>query len=130
MLGLDRGGACRGIAFRVAAEERDAVVAYLREREQVTAVYLERVRPIRFADGGEADALAYLVDRGHRNMPASSTRRRSFASSPKRSGRSGANRDYVINTAAHLAELGMPDARAVSGSRRGSPRPTDLRRRA
>ena len=35
VLGLDRGGACRGIAFRVAAAEREAMVAYLREREQV-----------------------------------------------------------------------------------------------
>ncbi len=41
VLGLDRGGACQGIAFRVAPEHRDATVAYLREREQVTSVYRE-----------------------------------------------------------------------------------------
>ncbi len=111
--------ACRGIAFRIAPEDWDGVVAYLRAREQVTSVYLERMRPIRFADGGRAEALAYLVDRAHGNMPESSTRRRNSASSPRRAGESGANRDYVINTAAHLAELGMPDAR-LRGSRRGS----------
>src|SRR5215469_2857398 len=37
VLGLDRGGACQGIAFRVASENRKATVAYLRAREQVTS---------------------------------------------------------------------------------------------
>src|SRR5438045_3660352 len=46
VLGLDRGGTCRGIAFRVAAADRAAAVAYLRAREQVTAVYREAIRRI------------------------------------------------------------------------------------
>src|SRR4026209_2875606 len=37
VLGLDRGGACRGVAFRVAEKNRTATIAYLREREQVTS---------------------------------------------------------------------------------------------
>ena len=44
VLGLDRGGACRGIAYRVAAKNRSATIRYLREREQTTAVYREEVR--------------------------------------------------------------------------------------
>ena len=56
VLGLDRGGACRGVAYpRRAARNGTAVVAYLREREQVTSVYLERMRPLRFADGTRGD---------------------------------------------------------------------------
>ena len=46
MLGLDRGGACRGIAFRVAAERRHDTVEYLREREQTTHVYREVMRSV------------------------------------------------------------------------------------
>ncbi len=41
VLGLDRGGACRGVAFRVAGKNSAATIAYLREREQVTSVYRE-----------------------------------------------------------------------------------------
>src|ERR1700742_2372184 len=41
VLGLDRGGACRGIAFRVASGQRSELAAYLRAREQVTSVYRE-----------------------------------------------------------------------------------------
>jgi cation transport protein ChaC len=80
VLGLDRGGTCRGVAFRVAGADRDAVVSYLREREQVTAVYLERLRPIRFADGATSLALTYLVDRSHPQYAANSMRMRSSAS--------------------------------------------------
>src|SRR6201990_1189723 len=46
VLGLDRGGACRGIAFRVAEKNRADVVAYLRAREQVTSVYREVMRSV------------------------------------------------------------------------------------
>src|ERR1041385_8938648 len=34
VLGLDRGGACRGLPFRVAGEHRDDTIDYLRGREQ------------------------------------------------------------------------------------------------
>ncbi len=67
VLGLDRGGSCRGIAFRVAAKNRDLVIQYLREREQVTSVYLEKFRLVDLLDGDRArvSAVCYLVDRGH-----------------------------------------------------------------
>ncbi len=53
VLGLDRGGRCHGVAFRVLAAEADATIRYLREREQVTAVYLERSLPITLSEGGQ-----------------------------------------------------------------------------
>src|ERR1700745_4261231 len=46
VLGLDRGGACRGIAFRVAARQRHDTIAYLRAREQTTNVYREVMRSV------------------------------------------------------------------------------------
>src|SRR6202140_3466934 len=39
VLGLDRGGACRGLAFRVAGKGGEDTVDYLRSREQTTHVY-------------------------------------------------------------------------------------------
>ena len=110
VLGLDRGGTCRGVAFRVAPQEWDGVVAYLREREQVTAVYEERVRPVRLADGTAATALTYLVDRSHPQYAGKLDEETQFRLVAEAEGQSGPNRDYVINTAAHLAEVGMPDA--------------------
>ena len=110
VLGLDRGGTCRGLAFRVAADDRDAVLAYLREREQVTAVYLEALRKVRFPDGSTAAAITYLVDRTHPQYAGKLDEDDQFRIVAEARGRSGPNRDYVINTAAHLRDLGMPDA--------------------
>src|ERR1051325_8279728 len=50
VLGLDRGGACRGIAFRVAPERRERTIQYLREREQTTNVYREVMRSVWLAN--------------------------------------------------------------------------------
>lgn len=109
VLGLDRGGMCRGLAYRVAADERDNVIAYLREREQVTPVYLERMREVRFDDGAGASALTYVVDRRSGQYAGKLDADTQFRIVAEASGRSGPNRDYVINTAEHLAELGIPD---------------------
>src|SRR6202789_2210439 len=67
VLGLDRGGTCRGIAFRVQAGKRAATIAYLRAREQVTAVYRESMRRVWLAGdrGAQVSALCYVVDRSH-----------------------------------------------------------------
>lgn len=111
VLGLDRGGACRGVAFRVPAAHAAAVVAYLREREQVTAVYRELVRPAALLDGSGrvVDALFYVVDRTHEQyagkLPAADLLR--FVRQGR--GISGSNPDYVLNTVAHLVELGIRD---------------------
>jgi cation transport protein ChaC len=110
VLGLDQGGTCRGLAFRVAPENREEVLAYLRAREQVTAVYRERVRPIVLADGRRTPAVAYLVDRAHPQYAGKLDEETQFHIVENATGQSGINREYVINTAAHLAELGMPDA--------------------
>jgi hypothetical protein len=57
VLGLDRGGSCHGVAFRVRPADRDTVTEYLRARELVTNVYLETTRKVRLDDGRDVRAL-------------------------------------------------------------------------
>src|SRR6201995_4229898 len=56
VLGLDRGGACAGVAFRVAAARRVETLGYLRERELVTSVYREALLRTLIDDGRRVDA--------------------------------------------------------------------------
>src|ERR1700753_2616118 len=60
VLGLDRGGACRGIAYRVAAGHRDETMRYLREREQTTKVYVEAMRRVTLATAPPRDVTALV----------------------------------------------------------------------
>jgi len=111
VLGLDRGGSCRGVAFRVEEAEREATLAYLRAREQITGVYREAWRPVRLERPGASvvTALCFLVDRGHAQYAGTLPRERQLELVRDSAGASGANRDYVLSTAAHLRELGLRD---------------------
>ncbi|WP_244598780.1 gamma-glutamylcyclotransferase [Rhizobium tubonense] len=109
VLGLDRGGACRGTAFRIGESERDDVLAYLRERELVTNVYLERLLPIRLSDGRRVTAVAYVVDRNHRQYAGSLDTIAAAQIVNSASGQSGPNDAYVFNTLEHLREMGIRD---------------------
>jgi cation transport protein ChaC len=108
VLGLDRGGMCRGIAFRVAAAARDETIAYLREREQVTSVYLETMRRIELEEEArrQVRALCYTVDRGHAQYAGRLTVDESVHYVRQGHGRSGNNRDYVLETVRALEALG------------------------
>jgi len=112
VLGLDRGGACRGIAYRVAATDRGTTIAYLREREQVTSVYLETYRRIALATTPprNATALLFLVDRSHPQYAGRLDLERQIHLVRQGHGRSGANRDYVLSTAAEIEAQGCHDA--------------------
>src|SRR5436190_13972222 len=107
VLGLDLGGTCRGVAFRVAAADRTATVAYLRAREQVTAVYRECQRRVWLKGEPEraVTALCYMVDRSHPQYAGRLTLDQQLHHVRQGFGQSGANRDYVVATVAAMERL-------------------------
>ena len=109
VLGLDQGGACRGMAYRVPAANRAETITYLRAREQATMVYRESVRSVWLRGDPERriSALCYVVDRGHAQYAGRLSLDQQLHHVRQGHGRSGANRDYVIATVAALEELGI-----------------------
>ncbi|TPN76877.1 gamma-glutamylcyclotransferase [Mesorhizobium sp. CU2] len=109
VLGLDRGGSCIGLAYRVPSNLRDEVLTYLRERELVTSVYLERMLGVRL-DGGEAvEAVVYIVDRNHEQYAGALDADEAAKVVRGAIGQSGNNEDYVLSTLEHLDALGIRD---------------------
>jgi glutathione-specific gamma-glutamylcyclotransferase len=108
VLGLDHGGTCRGIAYRVRAAERAETVAYLRAREQVTSVYRESMRPVWLKGDPErrVRALCYTIDRGHVQYAGRLSLEQQLHHVRQGHGQSGANRDYVLATVGALEKLG------------------------
>lgn len=115
VLGLDAGGACRGLAFRVEPEHAQAVRTYLRDREQVTLVYREACRPVDLLDGSgrRVHALCYLVDRSHPQYAGLLPLPEQAELVRQGQGASGDNVDYLANTVRHLAEMGIEDRALV-----------------
>lgn len=109
VLGLDRGGSCLGIAFKVARQAADEVVAYLRDRELVTHVYKERRVALQLRSGRRVGAIAYVVDRNHPQYAGALTAEEAVAKVRGAVGRSGPNEEYVINTVNHLRQMKIGD---------------------
>jgi len=109
VLGLDRGGACEGLAFRVAAAKAHDTLRYLREREQVISVYREALVPVTLLrrERPEVMALTFLVERAHPSYAGTLALSQQAHLIRGGAGRSGSNIDYLVNTLAHLAELGI-----------------------
>jgi len=111
VLGLDRGGACRGIAFRVAGKRRDEVMEYLRDREQTTHVYREVMRSVWLENEARerVAALAYVVDRSHVQYAGRLSLSEQLRYVRQGHGRSGNNRDYVLSTVRSIEAQGFRD---------------------
>ncbi|MFY9992191.1 MAG: gamma-glutamylcyclotransferase [Rhodoplanes sp.] len=127
VLGLDRGGTCRGIAYLVDKAQRAETLAYLRMREQVTHVYRESMRPVtltaphdhaleglpggRNAVDSRVTALVYVVDRSHPQYAGRLDLHEQLHLVRQGHGQSGANRDYVLATIKEIEEQGCFDAK-------------------
>ena len=109
VLGLDRGGACPGVAFKVDAALREMTICYLREREQVTAVYLERVAPVTLESGDRVLAMTYIADRLHDQYAGRLDREAMLEYVRAGKGKSGDNAEYILETNDHLLALGVRD---------------------
>jgi len=111
VLGLDRGGACRGIAYRVAARHRAETLDYLRKREQITAIYREEVRTAWIAGHPERpiDAVVYVVDRSHPQYAGKLPIEKQLHLVQQGHGQAGPGPEYVLETVKSLEALGYRD---------------------
>lgn len=109
VFGLDNGGTCRGMAYQVATDLWPDTLEYLRAREQTTMVYKEHWHNIALDSGRKVEALVYMVDHGHPQYAGALPLEEQLKIVNGAVGKSGANPEYVINTAAHLDEMKITD---------------------
>lgn len=108
VLGLDRGGSCRGRALKVAEKNAKEVIAYLNEREMVNRVYRPKWLPVALPKG-KVKAYAFVVDHSHEQYTGRLADAEALKLICQGTGKGGACLDYLQNTIRHLDELGIPD---------------------
>jgi len=110
VLGLDRGGACRGIAFRIARDTVGTALALLWTREMSRLTYQPRV--VRIAVQSErVAALTFVADPRRDGYAGRMSDEEVAARIVCCAGARGPNIEYLANTLQHLHELGVHDER-------------------
>jgi cation transport protein ChaC len=108
VLGLDRGGMCKGVAFRIPAVDVETALHDLWDREMRQRIY--RLRELSVAlEGRTVHAYAFVVDATH---PAYAGRLSLDDTARLIHGGVGGRgpcRDYLASTVRQLEELGMLD---------------------
>ncbi len=108
VLGLDNGGSCRGMAYRVRAARAETTVEYLIRREMVTRVYMPRWVTARI-DGKRVRAHTYTAAHNHVQYAGRLSDDEAMRLILQGTGRGGHNTDYLRNTVRHLEEFGIRD---------------------
>tara|TARA_B100000965_G_scaffold159555_1_gene132999 strand:- start:13 stop:603 length:591 start_codon:yes stop_codon:yes gene_type:complete len=107
VLGLDSGGRCDGVAFRIEAAARDGVIAYLNERELTGYAYRPAVVDLTLEDGRTVAAYTFVTDPDHPQYAGDLGPERSAELIMSAAGNSGLNRDYLMNTLKQLESHGF-----------------------
>ncbi|WP_425072290.1 gamma-glutamylcyclotransferase [Sagittula sp. S175] len=110
VLALDAqsGAFCDGLALRAAPGSEEETLAYLRERELISSAYLEKTLEVALHDGRRVEAVSYVIDPTHVQYCHLTLPEQAEIIARAVGGR-GPNTEYLYNTAAHLAEIGIPD---------------------
>ncbi len=108
VLGLDRGGACKGIVYRVPRPDVPAALHYLWEREMTNRTYLLREVPLATPQG-PVTAQAFVVDRARHNYTGKLSLEETARLILQGIGARGPCRQYLENTVAELKKLGLID---------------------
>lgn len=110
VLGLDRGGSCRGKGILCPSDIREPVIDYLYRREMVTSVYRPKMVRIRLLESGAmASALTFVANPGHEQYCGKPSLEEAARIIARAHGRGGPNVEYLKSTLTHLDEFGIAD---------------------
>ena len=108
VLGLDRGGSCRGIAYRIAADHVLSELLLLWRREMVIGSYIPRW--VKVYDGKqEIEAIAFVVNRLHSGYTGNISLETTVNSIATAAGQIGSSADYLMQTVDGLSSVGIKD---------------------
>jgi cation transport protein ChaC len=108
VLGLDRGGSCHGVVYRLPARSAKAELALLWRREMVLGAYLPLWVKVR-CDGKPLVALAFVVDRAHRQYTGNLTLGEQAEVLATAAGAFGSSADYLERARVALVTHGIVD---------------------
>ena len=108
MLGLERGGSCRGVALKIAPHHVESETTILWRREMMTGTYQPRWVSVHTEDGPLA-AIAFVANHGHPRYSGRLDLDTMVRAIALARGRLGHCRDYLRQTVRHLDELGIGD---------------------
>jgi cation transport protein ChaC len=108
--GLDRGGSCAGVVYRIPAAEVQAQFERLWEREMFMGSYAPRWLQAHAVDGSRVSALAFVVRHDVSNYAGRLSEAEILDVFRRGScGRFGTSLDYLVNTVRSLHEHGLRD---------------------
>jgi cation transport protein ChaC len=108
VLGLERGGSCRGVAFHIAADAVEEELAIVWRREMLSGAYVPRWVDVH-TRLGVVRAITFTINRAHERYARLLPDDRVAEVIATAQGWLGPCADYLINTVEHLAELGIHD---------------------
>jgi cation transport protein ChaC len=108
MLALDRGGACRGVAYRLADSQVDEEMLLVWRREMLSGAYHARWVEAKTAQG-PVRAITFTANRAHDRFIALPDEEVAERVATAR-GAIGSCAEYLSETVAHLETLGFRDA--------------------
>ena len=113
VLGLDFGGCCHGVAFRIAAERARHELTLLWRREMVLGSYAPRWVRVR-AGGRTLRALAFVVNHDHPHYAGKLPEEMVVSTLASAHGRFGSGADYLYQTVDCLIANGIHDPHLIA----------------
>lgn len=110
VLGLDQGGSCQGIAYRLHDDRLDSELALLWRREMLMGTYRPRWVSTDL-DGNTVRAIAFVVDRKKPGYTGRLRDEQIVSIALNASGHYGSCADYLVQTANSLEAAGIADRR-------------------
>ncbi|BDI20693.1 gamma-glutamylcyclotransferase (plasmid) [Nostoc cf. commune SO-36] len=121
VLGLDNGGSCRGIAYRIAAADVSSELPLLWRREMVVGCYIPHW--VKVFDGvQQLPAITFVINRQHRAYTGKISKETIINSIATASGELGSCADYLMQTVNGLMKVGIKDQQLLWLSKQVSAR--------
>jgi|TARA_B110000977_G_scaffold29366_1_gene38193 cation transport protein ChaC len=109
MLGLDKGGSCKGSAFKLKKNTAIKNIDILFRREMVTGAYKPKLLKTKLESEKTVLSLAFTADKKHKNYFPKSTPKIKADLISKAHGFLGSCEEYLNNTLESLSELNIID---------------------